>query len=378
MRIDEINTRLAEIRAMNMDEVAGDALTALEKEVEDLQVERQQIMDDVQKRQQMREKIAAGDMTGKTIEENKEENTMENRTYAIDSAEYREAYLMNLQGKELNAEQRAAVNGAAAVPTQTLNQIFRYLEESPILSRVDMTHIPGNVVLPVESNVAAAAWVAVGAAATDSEDAITSISLGAHKLIKTLEITADIEAMAISAFEAWIVAKLGEKMEAALDNAVFNGTGSGQPTGILKTIATNTGTFTKAKATYADLVKIIGSLPSGPAKHAVFAMPRTLFFSDVIGIEDKNGQPVVHADVESPAKYNVLGYQVVLDDNIPADTILFGDFKAYKLNLAKAPVISSDDSVAFRTGSRVYRAMALADGKLAMASAFVRYGRASS
>ena len=378
MRIDEINTRLAEIRAMNMDEVTGDALTALEQEVEDLKAERQQIQNEAQKRQQLREKIAVGEVTGETIETIEEENTMENRTYAIDSAEYREAYLMNLQGKELNAEQRAAVTGAAAVPTQTLNQIFRYLEESPILSRIDLTHIPGNVVLPVENAVAAAAWVAVGAASTDSEDSITSISLGAHKLIKTLEITADIEAMAVSAFEAWIVAKLGEKMEAALDNAVFNGTGSGQPTGILKTIATNTGTFTKAKATYADLVKIIGSLPSGPAKHAVFAMPRTLFFSDVIGIEDKNGQPVVHADVESPAKYNVLGYHVVLDDNIPADTILFGDFKAYKMNLAKAPVISSDDSVAFRTGSRVYRALALADGKLAMANAFVRYGRASS
>jgi hypothetical protein len=34
--------------------------------------------------------------------------------------------------------------------------------------------------------------------------------------------------------------------------------------------------------------------------------------------------------------------------------------------------------VAFRTGSRVYRALALADGKLAMANAFVRYDRASS
>jgi HK97 family phage major capsid protein len=241
-----------------------------------------------------------------------------------------------------------------------------------------MTYIPGNVVLPVESAVAVAAWVAVGAAATDSADAITSISLGAHKLIKTVEITADIEAMAIDAFEDWIVAKLGEKMEAALDNAVFNGTGSGQPTGILTAISTATGTFTKAKATYADLVKIIASLPSGPAKNAVFAMPRALFFTDVIGIEDKNGQPVCHADVESPAKYNVLGYHVILDDNIPADTILFGDFKAYKMNIAKAPVISSDDSVAFRSGSRVYRALALADGKLAMTSAFVRYNRAAS
>ena len=376
MRIDEINTRLTEIRSL-IDTATGEQLTALENEVTELTAERKQIMDEVQTRQQLRENIAAGLVTGETIENHEEETTMENRTFAIDSAEYREAYLMSLQGKELNAEQRAAVNGTAAVPTQTLNQIFRYLEESPVLSRIDMTYIPGNVVLPVESTVAAAAWVAVGSPATDSADAITSISLGAHKLIKTLEITADIEAMAISAFEAWIVAKLGEKMEAALDNAVFNGTGSGQPTGICTTV-TATGTYTKAKATYADLVKIIGSLPAGPAKNAVLAMPRTLFFSDVIGIEDKNGQPVVHADVESPAKYNVLGYHVVLDDNIPADNILFGDFKAYKMNIAKAPVISSDDSVAFRTGSRVYRAMALADGKLAEAKAFVRYTRASS
>ena len=376
MRIDEINTRLAAIQN-EIDAATGEVLTALEQEVADLQAERQQIQNEAQQRQQLRANIAAGLVTGTIIEENKEENNMENRTYAIDSAEYREAYLMGLQGRELNAEQRAAVSASAAIPTQTMNRIMAYLEESPILSRIDMTYIPGNVVLPVESSVAAAAWLAMGTASTDSNDAITSISLGAHKLIKTLEINADVEAMAISAFEAWLVAKLGEKMEKALDAAVFNGTGTKQATGILTTVSA-TGTFTKAKAKYSDLINIIAALPSGPAKNATFAMPRKLFFTDVIGIEDQSGQPVVHADVESPAKYNILGYPVVLDDNIPTDTILFGDFKAYKLNIAKAPTVASDDSVGFRSGSRVYRAMALADGKLALASAFVRYGRAAS
>ena len=303
---------------------------------------------------------------------------MENRTFARDSAEYREAYLMNLQGRELTAEQRAAVTATAAIPTQTLNQVFRYLEDSPILSRIDMTYIPGNIVLPVESAVAEASWVAMATASTDSADAITSISLGAHKLVKTLEINADVDAMAIDAFESWLVAKLGEKMQKALDNAVFNGTGTNQPTGICTTISSATGTFTKAKAKYSDLIAIIAALPSGPAKNATFAMRRALFFTDVLGIEDQSGQPVCHADVESPAKYNILGYQVILDDNVPADTILFGDFKAFKMNIAKDPTIASDDSVGFRTGSRVYRALALADGKLAMSSAFVKYTRASS
>lgn len=379
MRIDEINNRLTEIRGL-IDTASGEDLTKLEQEVADLTAERQQILAEVETRQQLRENIAAGLVTGKVIEtkNNEEENKMENRTFAPNSAEYREAYLMNLQGKELTAEQRAAVNGTAAIPTQTLNQIYRYLEESPILSRVDLTHIPGNVVLPVEGAVAEASWVAMATASTDSADAVTSISLGAHKLIKTLELNADVEAMAIDAFEAWIVAKLGEKMEKALDNAVFNGTGSNQPTGILKTIATATGSFTKAKAKYSDLINIIASLSSGPAKNAVFAMPRKLFFTDVIGIEDQAGQPVCHADVESPAKYNILGYHVILDDNIPADNILFGDFKAYKMNIAQAPSIKSDDSVGFRTGTRVYRGLALADGKLALADAFVRFTRAAS
>lgn len=374
MRIDEINARLAAIQN-EIDTATGDALTALETEVESLTTERSQIMAEIQSRQALRNRVAAGLEPETTIERNEEENNMETRTFAPNTAEYREAFLMHLQGRELSAEQRAAVSAAAVIPTQTLNQIVSYLEESPILSRIDMTYIPGSVTIPVEGTNADAAWVAMGAAATDSGDTVDSISLAAYKLIKTVEITADIEAMAIDAFESWLVNALAVKIEKALDAAVFNGTGTNQATGICTTISTATGTFTKAKAKYSDLINIIATLPSGPAKNAIFAMPRKLFFTDVIGIEDQAGQPVCHVDVESPAKYNILGYPVVLDDNVPADNILFGDFKAYKMNIAKAPTVTSDDSVGFRSGSRVYRAMALADGKLATADAFVRYTR---
>ena len=376
-RIDEINTRLAAIQT-EIDTATGDALTALEQEVANLTAERQRLLNDAQHRQQLRASIAAGLTPGRIIEHHEDGVPAASRTFAPGSAEYREAFLMRLQGRELNAEQRTAVAASAAIPTQTMNKIFSYLEESPILSRIDLTYIPGSVTIPVEGTNNDASWVAMGTAATDSADAITSISLGAYKLIKTVEITADVENMAIDAFETWLVNALGIKIEKALDAAVFTGTGSNQATGICKTISTATGTFTKAKAKYSDLVNIIAALKSGPAKNAIFAMPRTLFFSDVMGIEDLNGQPVCHADVESPAKYNILGYHVVLDDNVPTDTILFGDFKAYKMNLAKAPTVTSDDSVAFRTGSRVYRAMALADGKLATADAFVKFTRAAS
>ena len=374
MRLDEINARLAAIQ-QEAETASGDALTALENEADALNAERQQILNEMQARQRLRSNIAAGIVTGRTIEAPSAAEPTQAR-FTVDSAEYREAYLMHLQGRSLSAEQRAAVTATAAIPTQTLNRIVGVFDRNPILSRITMTYIPGNITIPVEGTVNSASWVAVGTAATDSADTITSVSLGAYMLIKTVEITADVQTMSIDAFETWLVGRLANKLEAALDAAVF--TGSSQATGILKTLDTATGTFTKAKATYADLIKIIAALPTGYATDAVFVMPRKLFYTDVIGITDTQGQPVVHADAESPAKHNILGYPVILDDNLAADNILFGELSYYHMNIARAPEVTSDDSVAFRAGSRVYRAMALADGKLTVSDAVVRFNRAAT
>lgn len=375
MRLKEIEERLSAI-AGEIDTASGDALSDLENEVQKLTEERKNLICDVEARQKLRENIAAGNTPAKIIEE--DNKLAETRNFSVDSVEYREAYLMNLQGRALDTEQRAAVTASASIPTQTLNKIVAKFNESPILSRIDMTYIPGNISIPVEGTANAASWVAMGNAATDGADTLTSVSLSAYKLIKTVSITADVQAMAIDAFETWLIQRLANKLEYALDAAVFTGSGSSQATGIMTTKSTVTGTFTKARATYADICRIIAALPSVYSHNACFAMPRALFFTDVIGIVDAAGQPVIHTDVESPAKFNILGYPVILDDNITADNILFGDFSAYKMNIAKAPQVSIDDSVEFRTGNRVYRAMALADGKLVDANAFVRYNRSAS
>lgn len=377
MRLNEINTRLAAIQA-ELETASGEQLRALEKEAANLIAERNQIMTDIQTRQQMRNNIAGGIISGNILDQHQEPDGA-TRTFAPDSAEYREAYLRNLQGRGITAEQRAALTSAASViPTTTMNRVVGYFEESPILSRVDMTHIPGYVSYPVEGNNAEAAWVEMSAEATDSADTVTTLSLSAYKLIKTIEITADVSGMALDAFEDWLVARLGNKVTKALEAGVINGTGSNQATGIAKTLSTETGTYTKAKATYADLIKIVSALNAQAAKNATFLMQRTLFFTDVLGIEDANGKPVVHQDLESPAKYNILGYPVILDDVVAKDDMLFGDLFMYKLNLAKEPEITSDSSVAFRSGSTVYRALALADGKLAKKDAFVRFKRSAS
>ena len=375
-RIDDIEVRLSAIEQEIQAE--GADVKALAEETDALMEERQGLLDEIETRKATLAKVAAlpkSEVEPVIIQEEKE---MEQRTFAVESAEYREAWLKKLQGKELTIEERDAMTASSAIPTETMNMIIHKLELNPIIAAVDMSYIPSNVTFPAEDTVNDANWVEMATAATDSADALTAITLGAYKLIKTVSITADVQAMSISAFESWLVSRLANKIEKAVDAAILVGTGSNQATGIITTKTTADGTWASAGIGYADVLKIVAKLGSEYRADAKFVMNSDMFFAKVLGMVDTQKQPIVKlADggQGSPA-YRLIGFPVIVDDNCTSDNILFGDLKAYKFNFAKAPEVSSDDSVEFRTGNRVYRALALADGKLGDTKAIVRYKKA--
>lgn len=374
-RIEEIEVRLSAIATEI--EAEGADVKALAEETDTLMEERQNLLDEIETRKATLAKVAS--LPKEELEPviNKEEEMEEKRTFAVDSAEYRSAWLKKLMGKELDVEERDAMTASSAIPTETMNMIIHKLELNPIIKAVDVSYIPGNISFPVESAVADANWVEMATAATDSADALTAVTLGAYKLIKTVSITADVQAMAIPAFEAWLVARLANKIEKAIDAAILTGNGSNKPTGIFTTLTTADGTWASTGLVWKDVATIIGKIKSEYRADATFVMDSNLFFGSIVGMVDNNKQPVVKlADTEGPAAYRLVGFPVIVDDNCTSDNILFGDLKAYKFNFAKTPSVESDDSVEFRTGNRVYRAMALADGKLADTNAIVRYKKA--
>jgi len=294
----------------------------------------------------------------------------------VATMEYKNAFLKKLQGKELTQQENALVSASGVIPTETMDKIIEKMEYvAPLLAKIDLSRIPSNLSIPVEGTVNDASWVAMGTASTDSADTITTVSLAAYKLIKTVEIGADVEVMAIGAFESYLVDRLAHKMAKALENAVINGTGSTQPTGLLATgVITNTGTFTLAAMTYADLLTVIADLPDhGYRVGAQLVMPSALFYSDVLPALTDKGSGL---DVQAVEKMKVLGYDVILCDRVAADTIVFGNLENYAMNMSSDVKVEADKSVGFRTGSTVYRAMALVDGKVKNAAAFNVYTRA--
>lgn len=313
------------------------------------------------RRAELRRRVREGNTA--VIRTFKEERTM--NKWTRETKEYRRAWLSSLQGKPVSAQERAALAGGNyAIPQETLNKVYGAMELYPLLNAVDVMHIPGTVEIPVEGTVNEAAVVAMGNAATDAADTLTHVSLGAYKLIKTIEITADVMAMSIPAFETWLVDRLANKLYRLATALVATGSGTNTITGLTSVSATGH-TYTKTGLTYKDLMAIIAALPSEWLPNAKFVMSRQVFFTQVLGLTDTQGNPVVVADRQAPAIYNILGFQVILEDTLnTTGSIVFGDLKeGYVLNFGKDVEVARDDSVGFRTGSSVFRGMALADGK---------------
>ena len=374
MQIDDIETRFAEIdAAMNTE---GADLEALKAEVVQLNERKAEL------RKLAEAKKAAAETATREGEvvRNFEEKKME-KTFTPDSVEYRDAYLKSLMGLPMDAEERQALTSAASViPTETLNKIYGKLEENPLIGKLDDLRIPGYVSVPKATTVNDASWLAIASASTDSADVVGYVALTAKKLIKTIEITADIQAMSIPAFQTWLVNKLAQKMEAAICAAVVNGAGSATvPQGIGQGgISASTAI---SSASIANFSAFMGGVGTAYQRTAVWIMSPKTFFGKVVPMaNDVNGGVVMNG-----LDYRLLGHKVVLDANVDnckfkngstaetanADHIIFGSLReGYVFNYGEGIAIESDQSVAFRSGSTVYRAMALCDGAVVDTDAF--------
>ena len=171
-------------------------------------------------------------------------------------------------------------------------------------------------------------------------------------------------------------------MECIAD-ALVNGTGSGQGTGlesITWTDKTNAVKIaTSASMTYADVVTLVGLLPRGYSQGAKFAMNNATLYNQFYGMVDANKRPIFVADPKTDNVGKILGFEVVIDDNIANNDVYFGNYAKYMgYNMPDGIVIETSRDSGFRKGLIDYRAMAIADCKPIVAEAFVKMYKATA
>ena len=331
MRIDEINTRLAAI-AEEIDSATGETLAALETETANLLAERQQIMGEVQTRQQLRERVAAGIVTGNIIEHNEEENNMENRTFTIASEEYRSAFLKTLRRENLTeVEQRAftflTTNTAAPLPEVMQNRIIDLIGEAhPIVADVYSLHSGSAITIPVGKTVAAdAGKSAEGAAANELEITFADVSLAGDDFTANVKLSYKMVYMSIDAFEDYLVTMIGERLGAKLAADIV--------TNIKAQMAT--GNKVASGVTYTNICAGFGSLKR-VGKVVVYGNRETIF-NKLVGMVDGNKRPIFMQAITAEAAGHLLGGTIKFEDAMGAGELLIGDPKKYLQNVV-API----------------------------------------
>lgn len=380
-RLAEIEARKIEIRNLLLETDPQANLDELEKELKALDQEAQEL----RKRLEIAKGIEAGAVQTRTVAVmTPTASAPKTAEELVASPEYRSAYLKWLQGRDLtDAEQRALTTAAdsagPAVPTQTLNMIIDKMRQtSALFPRVNVSYVPGNLSIVVANAKNAAMWKPEGQDGTPADDTVVNVTLTGYELIKLVEISAAAQAMTIDAFEAYIASEIGRQIAIAVENAILNGSGSGEPTGILSGITwdANNSTTWDTAVDYDNLVDGLALLPTMYHNNAVFVMNRKMLFGGIRKIKTSDKQPIFAYNPQDRAAMTILGYPVILDDYMPDDTILLGDFSYYYLNFAQAPTIDVSREAGFKSGKVTYRGLAVADGKPALAEAFVKIYKA--
>lgn len=252
-----------------------------------------------------------------------------------DTDEYKKAFMAyvltgrKIPGELTNADANTKTSDVgAAIPTTTLQKIYEKMESvGMILPRVTHTSYKGGVTVPTSSAKPTATWVAEGEGSDKQKKALGSITFAYHKLRCAISMSLEVSLVTYPMFESQFVANVAEAMVKAEEKAIIDGSGSGQPKGVLKeTVVTGQNIDIAAATTalaYTDLVKAEAALPQAYDADAVWCMTKKTFFEQIVGMVDDNKQPVarVNYGINGKPVYSLFGREVLLvGDYLPSFT----------------------------------------------------------
>lgn len=388
-RLEKIEARLAEIeKELNSEEVDAkteEELDDMEKEVRSLKAEKAGILERAAKRASLEKAIAEGKI-GVDVTPNYfggGEPKMEERTFGIESAEYRTAWLNNIRGVELSdVEKRALTTAAssagAAVPTTTVNKIIDKVKEyCPILNKIELLHVAGSVIVPAEGTTADAQKHAEGAAITADKDTLTKVTLAGYEITKLVTVSKSVVTMSIDAFENWLVNKIARKVADKIGALIFNGSGTGEAQGINAINWSEANSVTvgaSAALAEANVTSAVALLNSGYFADAEWYMSSSTFFADFHPLMDKSKHNVV---TEDNGNYRIMGKPVNFDERIAVHEAILGDvYRGYIGNMAEDVNVTSQ--FVTRENAFDFLGCAIFDGKVQAVEAFVKIAKAAS
>ena len=230
-------------------------------------------------------------------------------------------------------------NGGYLVPEEYDHRLIDILDEENVMRKLG-TRITtsGEHKINIAATKPAAAWIEEGGALTFGDATFDQIILDAHKLHVAIKVTEELLYDNAFNLENYIMQQFGKALANAEEDAFINGTGTGQPLGILAaTGGADVGVTAKsATAINADeLIDLIYSLKRPYRKSAAFLLnDQTL--AAIRKLKDNYGQYLWQPSLQAGEPDRILGYAAYTSPYFPAvaagkAAVAFGDFSYYNI-----------------------------------------------
>ena len=346
-RLEEIEARKLEIRTEAESTEDLEVIEKLNEEVDTLNAEVVEI-------NEQQEEQAANENVEEVVSEASEVSidSEEERKIGGNKMEYRQVYLKNLKGMELDAEERSVLVAAnAAIPTETQNTIFeKIVKKVPMLDEITLLKVKGNVDFYVEGTRTDGADHTEAQSYDESSVSLVKVSLAGTEIVKKVQISDKVREMSIESFENWLTDMLADSIANAIESKIFGAIVSG-------------GTAVSGELTADNVRALVAGLPAGYEDGAKFYCNKTIFYNQILKLQDLSKNELVYRDGNT---YYMLGYPVRISDK--TSNLIFGNGKKFVGNLAEEINVKSVYDI--DTNTYKYAGIAIWDGKVADATAF--------
>lgn len=233
------------------------------------------------------------------------------------------------------------------IPTTLYNKIIEKLDEyGEVYPKATKISVQGGLDIPVWDFEPTASWVTEKKTSDDQKATDASLISFKYYMLECKVAQSFLENLvSLSMFTSKFPEAVSKAMVKALEQAMFNGTGTGQPTGIL----TDTRVTDKKEVKAADLAswKGITTLLAGMTRpyraQGEFYMAQDTWDAYIDGMVDSDGQPIARVTygINGEEAYRLRGkaVNIVPDDILPAFDdakgkafMLFGDLSKYIFN----------------------------------------------
>lgn len=272
-------------------------------------------------------------------------NTMTTSKFGISGKEYHKDFFDQFKNGFRHAQnflkESVLTQGGYLLPTEFHDEIIKLLREKNILRQVSSVIQTGNDRdLIIQATAPAAAWISEGQEIDLSDMTFAKKTLKAYKLATAISISNELLQDSFYNLEDFISNEFAEVIGQKEEQAFFNGTGEGQPLGLLPQINADSDTYIQATGVAIvadDLINLETALESSYKQNNACCWimhPTTL--AAVRKLKDGNQQYIWQQAISEKSPTQLLGYPVYTSSNLPTIldntgevVVLFGDFSKF-------------------------------------------------